>query len=511
MDIDSFESLQMLEKHIKQIIQRYKLEEVLIGLRQGLDIVPPFILGGTALFAIRYCKPGQIGPNYRTLEWKIIDRLTDLVAQFQIADPLGFDRNIQEGYYDSNPVFTLLRIFGNQAPYSIDFFGQQARPLLLFQEIPKQIAGSKHVPKFDLEDSFQKINGVSLTDFINVGYVSFAAALSNAGFTRSYFEKARSEDFNLPKGNLILPALNKLAADARKLKHLYLKYRSNDRRFAMYDFNPLFLFPIVRPWQQKKAFLMDLDRLVAPIPNLLLYRISTGVFYDLFNHFKTDFSNYFGHVFEAYIGRILRHSFRSTNLLPEDVIRKTYSPEKGKVPDWIIIDGATAILVECKATRFSRSALITGEESAVNDSLKQVIKGLRQLHWFRESCIAKRPGLEVLHPCTDFKPLFVSLEPLYLVNSTFFRECIDAQLAREGIVGLPWRILAVDQLEKLQPHLAAGIKLDKILEDLNRKQFDTILEEVHEKTGLTFKDSFLYSVSEELHRRLGIHDKLNSV
>jgi hypothetical protein len=287
MDIDSLESLQLAEKHIKQIIQHYKLEEVLISLRQGLDIVPAFILGATALFAIRYCKPGQIDPNYRTLEWQIVHRLTDLVAQFQLADPLGVDRNIQEKYYDSNPVFTLLRIFGNQAPYSIDFFGQHARPLLLFQEIPKQIAGSEHIPKFDLEDSFQKISGVSSTDFINVGYVSFAAAHSNAGFTRGYFEKARSQEFNLPKGNLILPALSKLAADARELKQIYLKHRLKDRRFAMYDFNPLFLFPIVRPWQQKTFFSMDLDRLVAPIPNLILYRISTGVFYDLFNHFKT--------------------------------------------------------------------------------------------------------------------------------------------------------------------------------------------------------------------------------
>jgi hypothetical protein len=333
------------------------------------------------------------------------------VTQYQIADPLGFNESIQENYYDSNPVFTLLRIFGNQAPYCIDFFGQQARPLLLFQEIPKEIAGSKRGTKFDLESSFYEISGVPLTDFINVGYVSFAAAHSNDGFTRGYFEKARSQGFNLPKGNLILPALDKLAADSRKLKQLYLKGRTHDRRFAMYDFNPLFLHPIVRPWKQQKALLMDSDLLVAPIPNLILYRISMGIFYDLFNHFKTDFSNYFGHVFEAYVGRILHHSICSGNLLSENDIRKTYSPEKGKVPDWIVIEGTTAILIECKATRFSRAALTTGEESAIHDSLKQVMKGLRQLYWFREACIAKQPGLEALHSCTDFKPLLVSLEP----------------------------------------------------------------------------------------------------
>jgi hypothetical protein len=137
MDVDSFASLQLLEKRIKQFIQQFKLEELLIGLRQGLDILPPFVLGGAALFAIRYCKPGQMAPNYRTLQWRIVDRLTDLVTQYQIADPLGFDESIRENYYDSNPVFTLLRIFGNQAPYSITFFGQQARPLTTVLEQSK--------------------------------------------------------------------------------------------------------------------------------------------------------------------------------------------------------------------------------------------------------------------------------------------------------------------------------------------------------------------------------------
>jgi hypothetical protein len=506
MEIDTFDKLRLIERTIRETIRQYNLEDVLTGLRGTADVIPEFIIGGTALFAIRYCKPGPIGPDYRPLKSSVTAHLTDLVAQYQIADPLGFDPSIQDRYHRSNPVFTLLRIFGNQAPYSIAFFGQHARPLILFEEIPRQLVGSKGMPDFDLEGSFHKISGASLSDFVNVGYVSFVASYSHAGFTRGYFEKARSCGFNLPRGNLILPALNKLAAEPSKLRQLYLKYRGADRRFGMYDFNPLFLHPIVRPWKHKNQLFMDADRLVAPLPNLILYRISQGVFYDLFNHYGTTFSNYFGYVFESYVGLILSHSLGSSRLLSENDIRKTYSPAKGKVPDWIIVNGRTAILVECKATRFSRAALTVGDEGAINDSLKQVAKGLLQLANFRDACLARAPGLDMLHDCRDFKPLLVTMEPLYLINSTLFRGYLDNQLAAEGIADLPWRILAVGQIEALQPHLDAGVQMSRVLDDLGAKQFDSILQQIQAKTGLTFKDSYLYSVSKRLDERLGIPD-----
>src|SRR5205085_3110224 len=121
--------------------------------------------------------------------------------------------------------------------------------------------------------------------------------------------------------------------------------------------------------------------------------------------------------------RILQHASACSTLFSEDDLRQHYSSDSGKkVPDWVIIEGETAILIECKATRFSRAALATGSEAAVNDSLKQVIKGLRQLDNFRQACLAKKAGLEALHGCKMFRSVVVTLEPLYLINSLFFRK-----------------------------------------------------------------------------------------
>jgi hypothetical protein len=224
----------------------------------------------------------------------------------------------------------------------------------------------------------------------------------------------------------------------------------------------------------------------------------------MFNSYKEEFSRYFGHLLGEYVGIVLRNSVRPSTLVSEDDIRKTYPGKKGKVPDWAVVDGTTAVLFECKATRFNRRALVTGDEDAVNDSLKQVIKGLKQMDEFAKACRAKRPGLERFHGCTEFKPVLTTPEPLYLVNSTFFREHIDGLLAKEGVTDLPWLVLPVDELEPLQPHLAAGTNLGATLDELRHTTFNEVLGELHGQTNLVYKDSFLYAKDDELFRLLGV-------
>jgi len=224
----------------------------------------------------------------------------------------------------------------------------------------------------------------------------------------------------------------------------------------------------------------------------------------VFNRHKEEFSQYFGHLLGEYVGIVLRNSVPPGALVSEEDIRKTYPEKKGKVPDWAVVHGETAVLIECKATRFTRKALATGDEGAVNEGLKQVIKGLKQLDEFANACRARRPGLERFHDCTKFEPVLTTLEPLYLVNSTFFQEHIDGLLAAQGVTDLPWLILPVDELERLQPHLTAGIDLGAIIDELRDATFNEVLGKLHEQTNLVYKDSFLYAKDEQLFRSLGM-------
>jgi hypothetical protein len=79
-------------------------------------------------------------------------------------------------------------------------------------------------------------------------------------------------------------------------------------------------------------------------------------------------------------------------------------------------------------------------------------------------------------------------------------------LKNDGILNLNWQILSIGEIERLQPHLLEGIYLSQVLQDLEQKTFNDVLEDLTAKTQKTYKDSFLYPKQEELYQRLGIPD-----
>lgn len=316
------------------------------------------------------------------LTWHKLAPIVHEITQFLLADPVGFDEIVPNSLLS-----VLLRVVGNQFPFKDDRFGQQARSLILYIDLPKQLAGQKHVPAFDFAAAFERINMVSVSDFIDIGFVVFAGAHANCSFSRDYFETARRQGMLLPNDERVVAVLNQLAADPGMFKTLYNKYRQPDRRFAAYDYNPLFPYPIIRPWRQEKWVTMEQDRMVAPLPGLILWRISTGIYYQMRDCYE-DFTSYFGHIFEACVGKVLGHCVPQKNLISEHGIRMEYPASAGKSPDWIVVEGDTAILIECKATKLSRLALATGGEDAIESSIGQIKKGLHQLHEFIQICQA---------------------------------------------------------------------------------------------------------------------------
>lgn len=462
---------------------------------------PPFVAAGIASFSIRCSNPYR---NGRPFEWRELVHLSALVKGYLSMDPISFDVAIREGFYASNPVFMMLRLGASQFPFQVNTFACHAQPRILFGEMQAMVAGRRDVPKFDFNTEFQKVTGVTLETFVDVGFVAWAASKKKNGFTRDYFEEVRSQGVNLPDDEVVCFILEQIAADPVRFRKEYEKRKEKDRRFRAYDFNPLLSLPIIRPWKYHKKPSMDRDRMVAPVPDLVAYRFSTGIFYQMFNEYKTRFSDYFGHLFEAYVGRILENSVPHGDLLSECDIRQTYRQQDRKVPDWVVIDGATAILIECKATRFSRLALATGDEDAINASLKQVRKGLVQLHEFMKATQTRATGLEPLHHCTTFRPVLVSFEPLYLINSVPFRQHVNNLLAENEITCFPWQILSIKELECLQPHLAAGLRLGEITRKLEQRTFHEVLDELVKLTGQEYGDSFLYLQDIEIYRRLEV-------
>lgn len=509
MGISSLEDLEKVESQIALKLSKLKLGDVLHSLyllKKGSDL-QPFMVAGVALFAARFCPPSKTSQPIKDYD---IRYLINLSNQYYLADPITFDKDLHDEFIDSNPVFMMLRLVSSQFPFKPGRFSEFSRPALLFYEIPKQLQGLPNVPQFDFESKFQSITEISVLDFITTGFVIWSASHGNFAINQNYFKKTRKQGINIPDDQTVKSILNQLAVDKFNFIQLYEERKNLDPRFRMYDFNPLLSYPIIRPCQDKQFATSNKDFIHAPVPELVGSRISTGIFYQMYNAHSTpsrnEFSEYFGYVFENYVGVVLKNSITSEQLLSESEIRKLYPNTKGKVPDWVLIDGSTAILIECKATRFSRAAQAIASEDDINKSLAQIKKGLKQLESFMSACKNKVPELKQFHKCNIFKPVVVSLEPLYLINSTFFQEHINDLLASDGVIGLSWQILAIDELEKLQPHIVAGFSLSQVLDNLLHKTFNDTLQELSIQTNRTFADSFLYQKQEELYQRLGIPD-----
>lgn len=495
MEINQLEDLDKLESKIRQKLSKFRLGDVLYSLYNTKGL-PPFITAGIALFAVRFSRPSLVTQNLRLVN---IHPIIKLVSGYLLADPITFDKEIHDNFIDSTPVFLMLRLACSQFPFDVSPFSQFSRPMLLYYDIPKRLAGQTGIPNFDLQKEFENLNGVSIPEFIMIGFVASACA-NNFKFSLNSFEEKRSQGIKLPDNKVISQVIDQLSGDKIKLNSLYEQRKVSDRRFRMYDFNPLREHPLILPYRSRGFGKLGQDFFCAPVPKLIYERVSIGIYYQLFNHFKQNFSNYFGCVLEEYLKDVLNNCINSEILVD---IRDLRVDKDIKSPDYAIIDGSIALIFECKATKFNLPAQTIASEKAVNDSLKQVKKGLIQLDTFIEACKSKLPCLHQFHHCTIFKPILVSLEKLHLINSGDFRNHINGLLKNESIVNLDWRIFSIGELEILQPHLVQGINLSQVIQDLENNIFDDVINQLCSKTNKSYKDSFLYPKQEELYQRLG--------
>lgn len=180
--------LEELEDKIATLIGRYDLDQVLAALRQESEKLKPFMIAGASLFAIRFALPTIVrGKEIMHLSWEQLAPIVNLSNHYLLADPVSFQPPIEDSYRGSTLIPIFLRIAGNQFPYDFDAFGQWARSLILFNDLPLQLKGRRGIQNFDFNTEFQRITGVSLRDFIDVGFTAYTAAFFHIGFTGGYF------------------------------------------------------------------------------------------------------------------------------------------------------------------------------------------------------------------------------------------------------------------------------------------------------------------------------------
>ncbi len=107
MDINSLAELENLESTIQSVLGNLKLGDVLHSLyilKKSSPELEPFMIGGVALFAIRFCPPSktsQLRKNYD------IRNIVNISNEYYLAEPITFDQDLHDRFLKENPVFSL--------------------------------------------------------------------------------------------------------------------------------------------------------------------------------------------------------------------------------------------------------------------------------------------------------------------------------------------------------------------------------------------------------------------
>lgn len=175
-------------------------------------------------------------------------------------------------------------------------------------------------------------------------------------------------------------------------------------------------------------------RLRAPLPELLVARVTSGLFYDVVEGGGPVRAEYGGN-FETYTHRLL------SAMIPDLDLRREWEYRTGgstsRTPDLISLDarGSVDLVMECKAARMSVTARF-GEDPSGERGYEEMAKGVTQIWRFFSHC---RRGLTGRAATSEAKGLLVCLDDWFLARSTMAEDVLARAHVRADAVdgGIP--------------------------------------------------------------------------
>lgn len=229
--------------------------------------------------------------------------------------------------------------------------------------------------------------------------------------------------------------------------------RDELRALACYDetwayaWNALEKYPLIR---------LDVNGtpgLCCPLPDLLLRRVTEGLFYDLLNTDK-HFGNLYGKAFEQYVGVVLEEIFDPKRFVihPEQVY--TVNKQQKHGVDWIVSDTTGNLFLECKARRMTREAKQITDGDALEASIDELARAVVQHYRNIDDAVN---GLTNWTPNgLPIYPIVVTYEDWYLFAQHVVDQLIaavrqrlaDAGLAPDLVETRPFFVTSVAEFEK---------------------------------------------------------------
>lgn len=372
-------------------------------------------------------------------------------------------------------ISTLLRLC-YQFEYELPLRYLAPRILMLFDVLWHQ---TKEARKIDVKKEIEQLfNGISLDDNLAFAEQAWIRAAPLGLIETEY--RGLSPFFDASGNRASYENINSwldaISTDYRG----FIRASSNtptmdDEAYEKYRFNPLFKYPLIRI---QEASPRAAGIYIAPIPKMILYRSTRGLYHALREKFwdmkDASFSNAFGHVFERYVFELLKHSEWGDYFQPS----RRYGAN-GSNPDCMVNDSNDVVFIQIKQAGLFLDAKLNGKvDDVIRDLGKSIAEAVEQ-HWQFENDIdsEKYPELQDLSG-KNIERVIVIYDEVSLLNAQL-RPLIKAALStstnriRDGKPPLPipddysYHVLTVSEFEQL-----SSIKGVRLFDLLRKKATD---------------------------------------
>lgn len=349
----------------------------------------------------------------------------------------------------------LLRIGYEQLLFRQPLKGEIARNMAIFEQTSPTRDLTVIKPGWD-----QDLLGCSLSQYAGIGFCVYAVTTQHRGqFTTSWFNDPTLQYItnHIPL-DLMREVLDReFIGDRDYFRSLAATNAPSP--FRRFDYNPLLGRPVVR---------LN-NRLMVPVPPQVIRKISpVGLWYSGYERWQKLFSEDVGHLFEQYVGRVLR-TIPDAQVYPEVI----YDPKRNKRSvDWIVVWHNVILLVEVKATRATKDVRM-GTDQGWTDLKGRLGYAYTQLA--TTSDLIEQRHSEFSHIPYDLPlvGLVVTMEPFPFIDGRPLRDMIGVNPS------LPIRACSISDLEWLVclPDRSVGDHLLNLMTDPAREGWEVLGQE----------------------------------
>ncbi len=196
------------------------------------------------------------------------------------------------------------------------------------------------------------------------------------------------------------------------------------------------------------------DVAVCPIPTLLFWRFTSGLYYDLIT--VPSFANLFGDSYQTYVGSVLRVAAPSRTVHAE--CPYSIGGQQKRTVDWIMsdADNTAALFIECKVkrTRWETKQSLT-DISALQEDMGHLAAAVVQGYKTIWDCLAGHYPHFIPKTGANIYPCIVTLENWHMHGPVMYGELskvVSAKMREENVpeeflTTMPYSVWPVDEFE----------------------------------------------------------------